>query len=90
MSQYDLLSGSKTVSKHLTKLFMYVVRIGAYMMHIINGIEQLVAYIYNYALQTLSQAERNFMQIEHQALALIFSMYVCRRLISTSMGDSSL
>ena len=40
------------------------------MMHIINGREQPVAY----ASQTLSQAERNYAQIEREALALIFGV----------------
>ena len=39
-------------------------------MHIINGKEQLVAY----ASRTLSQAERNYAQIEHEALALTFGV----------------
>ena len=44
--------------------------VGACMMHIINGKEQPVAY----ASRTLSQAERNYAQIEREALALIFGV----------------
>ena len=44
--------------------------VGACMIQIINGREQPVAY----ASQTLSQAERNYAQIEREALALIFGV----------------
>ena len=44
--------------------------VGACMMHIINGEEQPVAY----ASRTLSDAEKNYAQVEREALALIFGV----------------
>jgi len=50
-------------------------------MHVTNGAEQPVVY----ASQTLSQAERNYAQLEWEALAIIFGV---KSLTNTFMVDN--